>query len=393
LITFQVAVFLGYAVSVAVPFALLVPGYLVWLWWGRRHDPGRPAAAPAILPPVDVLVPVYQEAERIERKLENLSALTYPRDRVHFLVVDGASTDGTCERVAGRGARDARFALLRLDAADKTRQLNAGLERCRGAWVVVTDADAWLAPHTIERIVAAGEADSSIAVVGTTVVPECAHPLEWLHWRLSNAIRQRESDRGSASLVAGPCYAFRRTLLERFPDDVVSDDIHVALAAATTGKRVTLADVQVCEQRSPVVLGDLFRHKLRKTDGYLREIFRFLPRVGQMRSPARAIFLWRAAHLTLVPVLVALGALGIAVSCSHTDLPSGLRVAVPAVAAILFAVSWWGLGRRSSPVLLLAHGALLAAVTLVALLGYPFSRQTASLPKIAGGATLKRGGA
>jgi cellulose synthase/poly-beta-1,6-N-acetylglucosamine synthase-like glycosyltransferase len=259
--------------------------------------------------------------------------------------------------------------------------------------VVVTDADAWLAPETLERLVAAGEADASVAVVGTTVVPERAHALERLHWRLANAIRHRESDRGSASLVAGPCYAFRRTLLERLPDDVVSDDIHVALAAAASGKRVTLADVQVREQRSPVGLVDLFRHKLRKTDGYLREIFRFLPHVGRMPPPARAIFLWRAAHLTLLPVLVALGALGVAVSLSQTGLPSGLRVLLPAVAAVLFAASWWGLGRRSSPVLLLAHGILLAAVTLAALVGYPFSRQTASFPKIAGGPSAKRGDA
>jgi hypothetical protein len=200
---------------------------------------------------------------------------------------------------------------------------------------------------------------------------------------MANLIRRYESGRGSSSLVAGPCYAFRRTLLGQFPDDVVSDDVYVALAAAASGLRVALADVRVVEQRSPLRLGDLLRHKLRKTDAYLREIFRFLPYVGQMPAPARIIFLWRAAHLTVLPVVVTLGSLGAALALP--GLPRGLGYLLPAVAVVLFLASWWGLGRRSSPAQLLAHGVLLSAVTLAALVCYPFSRQTASLPKVASG--------
>lgn len=392
MITLQIAIFLVYAAIVAVLFAVLVPGYLAWLSWGRRA--GLHVAPPiATFPLVEVLVPVHDEAAFIEQKLDNLSALSYPHDRVRFLVVDGASTDGTWARVAARSSRDARFTPIRVDVADKTQQLNAGLQQGRGEWTVVTDADAQLAPDTLQRLVAVGEADGDVAVVGTTVIPERAHALERLHWRMGNLLRRHESDRGSASLVAAPCYAFRRTLLERLPDDVVSDDVHVALAAAASGMRVTIADVQVVEQRSPVGFADLFRHKLRKTDGYLREIFRFLPRAGEMTSPARTIFLWRAAHLTILPVLLALGAFGAALTLSQASLPCGVHLVLPIAGAILFAASWWGLGHRSSPVLLLAHGMLLAAVTLAALVSYPFSRQTASFPKVAGGPFGKRGGA
>jgi cellulose synthase/poly-beta-1,6-N-acetylglucosamine synthase-like glycosyltransferase len=277
---------------------------------------------------------------------------------------------------------------VRTDTADKTHQLNVGLQRGDAPWVVVSDADARLPADTLQRLMAVGESDPDIAVLGTAVVPEQAHALERLHWGLANLIRRHESVCGAASLVAGPCYAFRRTLLERFPDDVVSDDVYVALAAAAAGRRVVLADVQVTEQRSPIRLADLFRHKLRKTDGYLREIFRFLPQARRMRSPAREIFLWRAAHLTILPVLTALGVFGAALALSHPSLGGLPQVVLPLVGAVLFVASWWGVGRRSTPVLLLAHGVLLAAVTLLALLAYPFSRQTASFPKIA-----KRGGA
>ena len=109
----------------------------------------------------------------------------------------------------------------------------------------------------------------------------------------------------------------------------------------------------------------------------LREIFRFLPRVGAMRPAARTIFLWRAAQLTVLPVLVALGALGTVVAWSHALLP-GLAL-LPAAAAVLLGR---GVARTTSPLVVIAHGALLSLATLAALVAYPFTRQTAALPKI-----------
>ena len=384
-ITLQVLVFLLYSTIVTALFALLVPGYLLWLWWGRERSPRTlPPASETNTLLLDVIVPVHDEAALVGAKLDDLAGLTYPPTRVRFLLVDGASTDGTWEALTARAAADPRFVVLRVGHADKTRQLNAGLARCQADWVVVTDADATLPPDALERLMATAAAEPNAAVLGTTVLPGRSHPLERLHWRVANQIRQRESERGSASLVTAPCYAFRRAVLARFPDDVVSDDIHVALAAAARGWRVVVADVQVTEQRSPLRLVDLLRHKLRKTDAYLREIFRFLPEVPRMAAPARAIFLWRAAHLTVLPVLVTLAVLGAAVAAAQA-LPPSLHLLLPSAAVTLVGASWWGLGRLASPALLVAHGMVLAAVMLAALVAYPFSRQTAAFPKVPGG--------
>jgi cellulose synthase/poly-beta-1,6-N-acetylglucosamine synthase-like glycosyltransferase len=384
-ITLQVLGFLLYAAIVTTLFALLVPGYLLWLWWGRERSP-RPGPLPSAtdVPPLDVIVPVQNEAALVGAKLDDLAALNYPPARVRFLLVDGASADGTWEALTARAAADARFVALRVGHADKTRQLNAGLERCRADWVVVTDADATLPPDALERLMATAAVEPNAAVLGTSVLPRQSHALERLHWRVANQIRQRESERGSASLVTGPCYAFRRTLLARFPDDVVSDDVHVALAAAACGRRVVVADVRVTEQRSPVRLVHLLRHKLRKTDGYLREIFRFLPEARGMSAPARTIFLWRAAQLTILPVLVTLGVLGAAVAAAQA-LPPSLHLLLPSAAVVLVGASWWGLRRMTGPVLLVVHGVVLAVVTLAALVAYPFTRQTAAFPKVPSG--------
>jgi cellulose synthase/poly-beta-1,6-N-acetylglucosamine synthase-like glycosyltransferase len=376
-ITLQIVASLVYAAVVTALFALLVPGYLLWLWWGRGRAPSTSAGSTPLTSAFDVLVPVQDEAAIIASKLDDLAALASPREHVRFLVVDGASTDGTWERVQARAADDPRFVAVRLGVADKTRQLNAGLQHCRAPWVVVTDADARLPADALLRLAASAAADPDAAVLGTEVVPTRAHAVERLHWRIANLVRRLESARGATSVVAGPCYAFRRSLLAQFPADVVADDAHVALAAAASGARVVVADLCVTEQRSPVRLLDMLRHKRRKTDAYLREIFRFLPLLGAMPAPARAVLVWRAAQLTVLPVCVALAVLGTVLASSQA-LPLGLAFVLPTVAALV----GWGLGRSASPLLFAAHGVVLSLVTLATLVAYPFSRQTAALPKV-----------
>jgi cellulose synthase/poly-beta-1,6-N-acetylglucosamine synthase-like glycosyltransferase len=333
-------------------------------------------------PTIDVIVPVRNEAPWIEGKLRNLEALEYPAERLRLWVVDGASSDGTADLVAARITGDPRCSLIRFPLADKTAQLNAALRRGVAEWVLVTDADARLPAETLERLMAAGEADRMVAVVGAPVDPAAPHALEALHWRLGNHLRGQEGRCGCASLVAGPCYVFRRELLKAWPDDVVADDMHVTFSAMAAGRRVELIDAPITELRSPQDLAELFWHKFRRGHAYLREVFRFLPRVPAMTSTARTIFLWRAAHLTVLPLLL-LATAGLALAwVGYAVLSPVGRLAVGAVAAAA-AVSWWGSRGVRRLATLAALGALLAPTLLLALAALPFWRQTASFPKVA----------
>jgi cellulose synthase/poly-beta-1,6-N-acetylglucosamine synthase-like glycosyltransferase len=361
----------------------LVPGYALWLS-RRRHASSPPTVrASAPLPHVDVIVAVHDEAELIEGKLENLLRLAYPPEALTFWIVDGASTDGTAERVRPWTRRDARFRLVRLGVADKTAQLNAALALARGPWILVTDADARLAPDTLTLMIATGENDPSLAALGTPVVPATAHPLEQLYWRMANRMRRAESGRGSASIVIATCYAFRCGLLECLPPDVLNDDVHVSFAAAASGGRVALVDRTVIELRAPTRLAELFCHKRRKAEGYLREVLRFLPRIGSMASPAREVFLWRAALLVAFPLLAAIGGLFLAAwMAGGTSGVSGIVAGVLALPPLLAAAACAGGWRPPGVVLYPALGLLLAAVQLTALVVHPFSRLTSCYPKV-----------
>jgi len=106
----------------------------------------------------------------------------------------------------------------------------------------------------------------------------------------------------SASIVVGVCYAFRNGLIRKFPEDVVADDIYVAFEAASRGKRVVYSPaVKVYELRSAQTIGEFLRHKFRKSNAYMVELLRFLPKVFKMPRKWLFIYLNKVLQLLLIP--------------------------------------------------------------------------------------------
>ncbi len=108
---------------------------------------------------VSILVPVLDEAARITRCLQSLTA--QPQEAMEILVVDGGSTDGTQSLVREFSARDPRVRLV--DAAPvpdswtgKAWGLHFGLEntdpRCQ--WILCVDADVYAAQVLVRSLLA-----------------------------------------------------------------------------------------------------------------------------------------------------------------------------------------------------------------------------------------------
>jgi GT2 family glycosyltransferase len=130
---------------------------LLWLRWRR---PARPAegAWSGPLPVVTVQLPVYNEANVVERLIDAACSLDYPLDRLEIQVLDDSDDDTVrlaAARVADWRARgvDARHLRRRTRTGFKAGALAEGAEHARGELLLVLDADFVPARDLVRRLI------------------------------------------------------------------------------------------------------------------------------------------------------------------------------------------------------------------------------------------------
>jgi cellulose synthase/poly-beta-1,6-N-acetylglucosamine synthase-like glycosyltransferase len=116
----------------------------------RREVPSVSLVDRQVLPPVTVQVPVYNERQVVDRAIDAVAALDYPRDRLQIQILDD-STDDTTQIARQRAAfhRDKGLDIQVLRRPDregfKAGALSWGLDRAYGDYIVIFDAD--FRPH------------------------------------------------------------------------------------------------------------------------------------------------------------------------------------------------------------------------------------------------------
>ncbi|MEM1604681.1 MAG: glycosyltransferase family 2 protein [Fervidicoccaceae archaeon] len=242
--------------SVHFGFPLAYYTYLRVRWlgrpWGIRKDPGY-------RPGVTVIVPTYNEADLIRRKLDNIASQDYPRELMEVIVIDSASTDGTPSIVRewAESRRDIKVVLIEEGARrGKAFALNTALKLASGEVVVITDADSlWVSRDALANALS-WFSDARVGAVTCLKQPigEGFAGVERGYRGYYNVVRLGESKRYSTPVFHGELAAFRRDLLAKlggFPTDIGADDSHTATLIAIRGYRAVAVDNAACEELVP----------------------------------------------------------------------------------------------------------------------------------------------
>ena len=253
---------------------------------------------------VSVIVPCFNEEENIVTKIENLKSQDYPLKKMEVIFVDGGSKDNTVEIIRNTIKGILNFRLMQSPEKGKINQVNYVLPSLKGEIIISTDVDGIMDRLCIRSIVNEFVIDKKIGVVGAYVYPKDTIPLESCYWDAQNKGRYLESDAFSCSIVLAPCYGFRKSLLDKFPVDVVADDIYIAYRANTMGYKVLFAKNAFVEEiRVPSGYSGFFPHKFRKANAFVRENLRFAYQLPDMPRFWKVIYTTKTVQLILLPWL------------------------------------------------------------------------------------------
>ncbi|MFQ5724412.1 MAG: cellulose synthase family protein, partial [Terriglobia bacterium] len=320
-----------FAVLITLSFYGLHRYRLIYLYKKHRRPPPEPAAPfvsapgkPADCPQVTIQLPLYNEKYVVERLIDTVAQMDYPRDRLEIQVLDD-STDETIavaracvERHAAAGL-SIRYLHRNHRAGYKAGALAEGLREARGEFVAIFDAD-FLPPRDFLRRTVPHFTDPTLAMVQTrwtyvnrhySLLTEVQAILLDAHFVLEHGGRWRA---GLFFNFNGTAGIWRRQAIEDaggWEHDTLTEDTDLSYRAQLKGwKFLYLPDVE-CPSELPVDINAFKAQQARWAKGLMQTAKKILPRVLRARLPWR-VKLEAFYHLTgciCYPLMVALSAL------------------------------------------------------------------------------------
>jgi len=184
-----------------------------------RRAGGRPPGPSAQRPPLNIIIPAYNEAVCIERQLRSIDrAAGRYGGPVHVILCDDGSTDDTkalAEAVMASFGH-ATGVVIPGTHAGKSKALNLALERCTADFVYRLDADCAIDQDAFIYSVARFLADPRVGLVGALHMPKEPY-VTWIHRMRAfelfysfGFLRVAQSQVDSVPCIPGSFCAFRR---------------------------------------------------------------------------------------------------------------------------------------------------------------------------------------
>ncbi|TCD48937.1 glycosyltransferase family 2 protein [Chlorobium sp. N1] len=255
--------FLIYLAGALFPFLLFL---------GLSMLPDRVEAVNSSLPFVSVIIPSFNEEERIAQCIESALALDYPAYEV--IIVDDGSKDLTLPIIEHY---DVSVIRLRTNRG-KVEALNQGIEKAKGEIIFFTDSDSTLDPKVLRYLVARFT-DATIGAVAGMVLPQHhdsyllrMQTIEYIYGQ--NIIKAAQLKSGGAvSICPGPATAFRRNVLLEvggYRSRTLAEDFDITLEMMELGYRAVYEPRAVSYTSGMTKWKGLGKQRLRWSRGHLQ---------------------------------------------------------------------------------------------------------------------------
>lgn len=311
-------------------YGLLVALYLASrMVFALGYRPFRTQVRDELLPSVAVVVPAFNEQERIGATIDSLFALDYPADKLRVIVLDDGSSDGTWTAMLAAAQRHPLLHAVRFSRnRGKRAGMAAGIRAAGDAEIVLfVDSDSTVEPQALREMVRPflGPKGRRIGVVTghVDVLNASANLLTRLqqvrYYAAFRVIKAAESIFGAVSCASGCFCAYRRVALDAVlpaweaqtflgREATFGDDRALTNYLLADGWRSVFQSTAVCGTAVPERWRGFLRQQLRWKKSWARESLRVL-RIAWRWHPVAAAAMYASILLQLAGPFVAVHAM------------------------------------------------------------------------------------
>ncbi|SHH17777.1 Glycosyltransferase, catalytic subunit of cellulose synthase and poly-beta-1,6-N-acetylglucosamine synthase [Fibrobacter sp. UWH9] len=262
------------------------------------------------LPTVSILISAYNEEAVIERKIQNILEIDYPKEKLEVLIGDDGSADRTAEIVARYA--DQGITLVKAPKnAGKAAMLNRLNGIAKNDILLLCDANTMFFPNVVRKLVRAFQDEKIGCACGHLILSDKSGSVlgrgESSYWDLESEIKKFEGVLDRLIGGNGALYAIRRKLYTELPvKKSVMDDFFIATKVLQKGYYCTFVSSAIgTEQTSKESTGE-YRRKVRIGRANFNFLFSYLPLLNPFRPLTAYLFFshkilrWFSAHIFIL---------------------------------------------------------------------------------------------
>jgi cellulose synthase/poly-beta-1,6-N-acetylglucosamine synthase-like glycosyltransferase len=289
----------------------------------KKYNPNPPRHFDE-LPTVTIQLPIFNEQFVIDRLIEAVCAIEYPRDRLEIQVLDD-STDETTEVASGIVARYAALGhpIVYIHRTNrhgfKAGALDAGLKVAKGEFVAIFDADFVPPPDWLMKVIH-HFAEPEVGMVQTrwthlnrdySLLTRIEAILLDGHFVLEHGARERSGDFFNFNGTAG---MWRRQAIYDgggWQHDTLTEDTDLSYRSQIAGWRFKYLPEVECPSELPIEMTAFKTQQARWAKGLIQTSIKMLPRIWRSNVPRR-IKIEAVYHLTAnlsYPLMIVMTAL------------------------------------------------------------------------------------
>jgi len=273
------------------------------------------------VPEVAFIVCAYNEADFIERKIENSIGVTYPIDRITYYFVTDGSDDDTPGLVNNfpypEGIR--WFLLHQPERRGKIAAFQRAMKMVTAPVVVSTDANTEINTDAVLNLTRHFSHPDTGAVAGEKRIhipqnSDAGAAGEGIYWRYESALKLMDANFGSVIGAAGELFAFRTAAYEDVPADTLVEDFYMTMRMAMNGWRIGYEPRAFATEEASADIQEEWKRKVRIAAGGLQAVIRLAPllnffRYGKLSFQyiSHRVLRWTVAPV-LLPLLLLLNA-------------------------------------------------------------------------------------
>ena len=232
------------------------------------------SSATVTYPSVMVIVPCFNEEATVIGTIESLKSMNYPADKLSIMAVDDGSTDNTWSYLE-QYKNDPRVQIFHKENGGKHTAVNFGIEHSTSDLISCLDADSFVHPEALQRMLPYFRDPEIMAVTPAIKVRTPQNILEYIQFAEYNVgifLRKMYSTFNAIHVTPGPFTVFRReafTKVGMFRSAHNTEDLEFALRLHSHNLKIENSHTSFVFTTPPRNLRALVKQRVRWTTGFL----------------------------------------------------------------------------------------------------------------------------